>query len=1084
MAINKRKILQSAQKHLQKGALDKALKDYQTLLQADPRDVNVRLKIGDIHLKQGATAEAIAAYTKVATRFMQDGFDAKAVALYKQITKIDPKRIDVYEPLAELYQRLGLTSDAMNALQTAADAHYREGHRSEALDLLRKMAGLDPANTTNRLKVADLLRQEGRDQEAVEEFEDIARELERQGDVEARIRVLEKAIELAPARAETLVPLARAQLAAGQLPGAERAAQALVHHHPEEPDGHELLAEVLGAAGREEEAAESWRTLAEVLKSRGDEPRARDIMQRFGAGRAFSAEDTDEPVLEGDSELALDAPARDLSGSDEAFSDPGYLSDDGLRLGNPIDGLSEGEAPDPDGDSLSGSTLPPLPRLDEEGGDAPSGVSGEEDLDQLLAEASVYLRYGKHDRAVESLRVVLAREPGHRGALEKLGEALSATGQTAPALRAWTQAAESAREEGDGEAFEALRSRIAVLDAQAAEALAPPAEAAAPAGDVSDEPVLDDIDIEIDGDLDAEGDHEDSTGALQGAPAAESSSEEEGDFGFSFDDAKGAPDDAESDATPPLEGEGLDLEIDLGAAAEEPDSEDTGVEAAVADDAGLDLEIELPEVDGTGEPAFAEAPGASDETPAEAATPSSQGSATTPQQLVEDLEEADFYFQQGLFDEARSLYERVIAVAPNHPQAMLRLGEIEAAQGGAPAGATPGDLDLGDAAADALPDEGAELSLDGDLGTDLDFADEDTEDAPESSAPPRGIDETGPLVDTDGDEALDGDLGLEGPDLAGFDDEASAGDETPVRAEASEERGDSAPGRPEETAPSLGAAESGGPPASAGDFDLAAELTGAISGEDTDPGRALTGGTEEEGFEQVFAAFKEGVQKELGDGDHQAHYDLGIAYREMGLVDDAIAEFSKALGAEAHRLPSLHMMGLCALDLGRARDAVAHLEQALGLPAVPPEQQVPLRYDLGRAYGAAGDPERAREVLEAVRAADPEFGDVEAELAALEGSAPAATSAANEAFESFDDLIQEAPEAEATPEPAYESFDDLMGDGEEAEAAPADDTAPGPEAAEAPAAPEAEGAPDEGPAEEPSDEPPRRGGRRKKISFV
>jgi tetratricopeptide (TPR) repeat protein len=94
LAVNKRKILASAQKHLQKGALDKALKDYRTALKADPKDSNVRLKIGDILLRQGSRDEAIDAYRKVAERFMDDGFDAKAVAIFKQITKIDAKRFD------------------------------------------------------------------------------------------------------------------------------------------------------------------------------------------------------------------------------------------------------------------------------------------------------------------------------------------------------------------------------------------------------------------------------------------------------------------------------------------------------------------------------------------------------------------------------------------------------------------------------------------------------------------------------------------------------------------------------------------------------------------------------------------------------------------------------------------------------------------------------------------------------------------------------------------------------------------------------------------------------------------------------
>ena len=203
-AINKRKLLESAQKNLQKGALDKALKDYQALLEADPRDANVRLKVGDLQLKRGQNDDAIAAYLKVADQFMRDGFDAKAVALYKQVTKIDPKRIDVYIPLADLYQRLGLTTDAMAALQTAAEAYQRDGRRREALELLRRMASLDPTNTTSRLKVAELLQGEGLGDEALVEFEEAAAELDRQGDWEARANVLTRILEVAPNRIEAL----------------------------------------------------------------------------------------------------------------------------------------------------------------------------------------------------------------------------------------------------------------------------------------------------------------------------------------------------------------------------------------------------------------------------------------------------------------------------------------------------------------------------------------------------------------------------------------------------------------------------------------------------------------------------------------------------------------------------------------------------------------------------------------------------------------------------------------------------------------------------------------------------------------
>ena len=66
-----------------------------------------------------------------------------------------------------------------------------------------------------------------------------------------------------------------------------------------------------------------------------------------------------------------------------------------------------------------------------------------------------------------------------------------------------------------------------------------------------------------------------------------------------------------------------------------------------------------------------------------------RASASASQQIGEDLEEADFYFQQGLHGEAEAIYQRVLALAPNHPLALVRLGEIAAAQGADP-GATSG----------------------------------------------------------------------------------------------------------------------------------------------------------------------------------------------------------------------------------------------------------------------------------------------------------------------------------------------------------------------------------------------------------
>jgi tetratricopeptide (TPR) repeat protein len=287
-----------------------------------------------------------------------------------------------------------------------------------------------------------------------------------------------------------------------------------------------------------------------------------------------------------------------------------------------------------------------------------------------------------------------------------------------------------------------------------------------------------------------------------------------------------------------------------------------------------------------------------------------------------------------------------------------------------------------------------------------------------------------------------------------------------------------------------------------------------LDGADSGPLSGGRGGTtEEEGFEQVFAAFKQGVQQELGEGDFEAHYDLGIAYKEMGLLEDAIGEFQIALGGPSRKLASLHAMGLCALDLERVSDAVSHFEQALALPEVPAVQQTALHFDLGRAYQQQGDLARARGAYQAVVAVDPEFGGVGERIAELErrvsrdGTDELAAEQEEETFESFDNLVEgdeTPPESEG-----YESFDDLMSeDGDDGDAA-LDESEPPlvasvpevePAAAEIEAEPEAAAAEidvepeaaaaeiDAGPAPEPESasetSAPKKPTRRKKISFV
>src|SRR5438132_505043 len=70
-------------------------------------------------------------------------------------------------------------------------------------------------------------------------------------------------------------------------------------------------------------------------------------------------------------------------------------------------------------------------------------------------------------------------------------------------------------------------------------------------------------------------------------------------------------------------------------------------------------------------------------------------------------------------------------------------------------------------------------------------------------------------------------------------------------------------------------------------------------------------GDEERDFQEMLARFKQGIDENIDEGDFQSHYDLGVAFKEMGLLDEAIAELQKALRSPDGKLRSSEALGVC-----------------------------------------------------------------------------------------------------------------------------------------------------------------------------
>jgi tetratricopeptide (TPR) repeat protein len=144
-------------------------------------------------------------------------------------------------------------------------------------------------------------------------------------------------------------------------------------------------------------------------------------------------------------------------------------------------------------------------------------------------------------------------------------------------------------------------------------------------------------------------------------------------------------------------------------------------------------------------------------------------------------------------------------------------------------------------------------------------------------------------------------------------------------------------------------------------------------------------------LKEVFEEFR----AELGEmgaeeEDLETHYNLGIAFREMGLLEEAISEFQKVAKANdrgrafRYALQCCTLLGLAFMEKGQPGIAAMWYERALHTPGIDPETALALRYDLGVAQEAAGNSEAALKSFTHVYAMNIDYRDVADRIATLE----------------------------------------------------------------------------------------------------
>ncbi len=135
-------------------------------------------------------------------------------------------------------------------------------------------------------------------------------------------------------------------------------------------------------------------------------------------------------------------------------------------------------------------------------------------------------------------------------------------------------------------------------------------------------------------------------------------------------------------------------------------------------------------------------------------------------------------------------------------------------------------------------------------------------------------------------------------------------------------------------------------------------------------------GDEQRDFNEMLAQFKKGIEASLGAEDVQAHYDLGVAFKEMGLLDEAIAEFQKALRGSEGRLRTSEALGTCFFEKGQYHVAATVLRRAVETDPGGDEEKIGLLYWLGRCEEELQHPAEALSYYQRVFAVDIGFQDV------------------------------------------------------------------------------------------------------------
>jgi len=1037
MAYNKSKFVEAAQKLLNQGKVAQAIAEYQQILKYEPRDQVTLMTIGELYIRQGETIQAIDYFERLAQLFVGDGFLTKAIAVYKRIAKLAPEEIRPLEKLADLYVQQGVMSEARPLFLQLAELQLKNNKQAEAVALLKKLLQAEPDNLRIQIRLADLYQARGLSQEALETYVAAAQRALARGEQAECEKLADKALQIDPKNLDSLIIKARAFATAGsfvqatqileKVPDLEKGgepAELLLDLYLKNDSWDEATSLAMRIFSADPKNFGATQKVTEGLLQAGQTEKAMSMLSRIRIPMIDAGEH--EGVERLLSELAARMPGRleplewlvDTFGrTSDSFRLPDALahlgdalvasgklerakdvfqqlvdrepdSDAAKRKLNDVLRRMSGEVPEeasPHADVVieaeelqNEPPKAPTPKLRSEiaqpaalqpvslgEAQTPGGAKAEPEVDeetqkfigQSLTDVDLFASYGLTQKAIGLLEAILRRVPTHSPTLEKLLDFVLGAGDDRRTAELAAQLEHIHGVRGDArssERFGELRRRFQRAAGMSDEEIAAAVAAAMP------QPV--------------------DTVPVEEAPAQAPA----GGTKAAIPEVHAAP------AEPAEEVPEIEI-VDESSEAVAPET--TPVASSKPDEAASEWASVLEE---TREP---EVSAAKPEAKPPAPPKHEEEEISMSDLILEEETPAGVPVDESKHEETVPTFEEtghsefVVPVDAADPESWEAPQQKIATEGHAPATPhAPVEEAVPAHSETLLPDE--ELTA-LPIPEHAEIASEKHEPALEE--PQQALPRT-PAPEPEFELEKDFELVLEPEKVVPPHELMSQ--VPPGKAAQPPEQGAKSQEVP---APSFAAddflseiakeidqlgLDELAPPSSQTKKPVEANvappvLSGPVKGQEKAP--------ESEPLKEVFEEFRAELG-EMGaeDEDLETHYNLGIAFREMGLLEEAIGEFQKVAKANdrgkvfRYAMQCSTLLGLAFMEKGQPDIAAIWYERALNTPDIDSESKLALRYDLGVAQESAGDLEAALKSFSQVYAVNIDYRDVAERIASLQ----------------------------------------------------------------------------------------------------